>query len=102
MGHMNAASDFVWAPGPDSKRLHMSGSEWQERSLKKWNVKKPQKLTFGTRLLHTRLFLSPLKITTKKVCSQEVDLIPGNWTDYGAALKSIILYVRSLDNDRSF
>lgn len=67
----------------------MSGSGRQECSLKKWNVKKPQELIFGTLLSLTRSFLSPLKTTTKKVCSQDADA-PRNFTHSGAASKSVI------------
>lgn len=71
-------------PGLVCKHLQMSGSGRQECSLKKWNVKRPQELIFGTLLSFTRLFLSPLKTTTKKVCSQDVDFAPGNLTHSGA------------------
>lgn len=69
----------------------MSGSARQECSLKKWNVKRPQELISGTIFSLARLFLSPLKTTTKTVCFQDVDLALGNERNFGAAVKSVFL-----------
>lgn len=74
--HMNAVSDFVWAPGLVCKHLQMSGSGRQSCLLEKWNVKSPQKLVFGTLLSLIFLFLSMLK----KFCSQDDAYFPGNQT----------------------